>query len=123
MDVIDTDMAFDNLNVPAQSDLAQDLAGAFGHIPTQHVVTILCHPYQVILDIVDRMDSFAILWHSMGPSRHGRSQESYSRFRAKAIRLKAKVLDPANGNKNTTGGIRRKALHFRHYRPLFVRLL
>jgi hypothetical protein len=98
MDVIHTDMPCHNLNVAAQAHLAQDLARSFGHFTAQNLVSIFRDPHQVILDVVDRMGSFVIVWHvSLVPFLSG---ESYSQFRAKAIRLKAKVLDLASGNKS-----------------------
>ena len=96
MDVIDTDMPFDNLNVSAQTHLTQHVTRPFRNVTTQHLVAIFCHPHEVVLDVVDRMAPLS--YSGMGQPRHRHSGESYSRFRAKAIRLKAKVLDPANGN-------------------------
>ena len=96
-------MPFDNLNVSAQTHLTQHVTRPFRNVTTQHLVAIFCHPHEVVLDVVDRMAPLS--YSGMGQPRHRHSGESYSRFRAKAIRLnevseaKAKVLDPANGNK------------------------
>ena len=85
MDVIDTDMPFDNLNVSAQTHLTQHVTRPFRNVTTQHLVAIFCHPHEVVLDVVDRMAPLS--YSGMGQPRHRHSGESYSRFRAKAIRL------------------------------------
>jgi hypothetical protein len=55
----------------------------------------------MILDVIECVCSFTILWHvTFSPSG---LKVILPRFRAKAIRLKAKVLDRAHGNKKVKG--------------------
>jgi hypothetical protein len=54
----------------------------------------------MILDVIERVRSFPIIWHAtFSPSG---LKVILPRFRAKAIRLKAKVLHRAHGNKKAS---------------------
>ena len=63
MDMIDADVAFHNRDVAAHAHLFDEVAGSFGYLGTQHVVAIFRGPHEVVLDVIDCVSTFAILWH------------------------------------------------------------
>ena len=91
MHMIFANMPLQYLDIPTQATLSDQLPCPQRHFPFQHVITILCHPHKMVFDIIHAMWSLSVLWHltSFSPILPQR--------RAKAIRLKAKVLDLALG--------------------------
>ena len=81
---------FEYLDVTAHTALSDKFPGSFGNLTAQHLVAVLRHPYEVVLDVVNRVCARSILCH----------QSVIVAAPAKAVRLKAKVLDLARGNKN-----------------------
>src|SRR5258706_13322400 len=63
MHVIDAHMTFHNADVAAHTHLLDDVARSFGHLGAQHMVAIFRGPYKVVLDVIDGVSTFAILWH------------------------------------------------------------
>jgi hypothetical protein len=63
MHVIDADMALDNGQFAAHTHLTDNVARAFGYLSAQHLIAVLGSPHQVVLDVVDRVSTFAIFWH------------------------------------------------------------
>jgi len=59
--MIDTDMAFDNRDVPALASLANDVAGSFGHFSAQDVIPILGGPHKMVLNVIACVRTVAIL--------------------------------------------------------------
>ena len=81
---------FEYLDVTAHTALSDKFPGSFGNLTAQHLVAVLRHPYEVVLDVVNRVCARSILCH----------QSVIVAAPAKAVRLKAKVLDLARGNKD-----------------------
>jgi len=95
--MVSTHMPLQNGYIPAQAHLSQYLTRPLGHLPPQDLIAVFRHPHQMILDVIERVRSFAIVWHAtFSPSG---LKVILPCFLAKAIRLKAKVLDLAHGNK------------------------
>ena len=97
---------FEYLDVTAHTALSDKFPGSFGNLTAQHLVAVLRHPYEVVLDVVNRVCARSILCH----------QSVIVAAPAKAVRLKAKVLDLARGNKVSYGVLVyfRKLPHFRN---------
>jgi hypothetical protein len=94
MDRIATDRPFQNGDFPAGTDLPDDPSRSFGRFTAQHLVTLFRDPPKVILNVVDRMCSRAIVGHrTCSPILQG----ILASFPAEPIRLKAKVFYPAPG--------------------------
>jgi hypothetical protein len=94
MHMIATDMAFQNGDFTARTDLPDDFSRSFCRFTAPDLVTLFRDPHKVILDVVDRMCSLAIVRHLFCfPILQGILRS----FLAEAIRLKAKVLYLAHG--------------------------
>ena len=94
MPMVGAQMAFHNRDFTAHTDLSDDVACAFGDLAPQHLVTVFGDPHQMILNVVHRMRSLAIVGHVLWLTI---LQGILPLFRAEAIRLKAEVLDQAHG--------------------------
>lgn len=81
MHVITRDIALHDDDASTFSALTNQIPSTKRHFPFQHLVAILRHPNQMILDIIDRVATRTI----------------FHTATLKAIRLKAKVLDRAHG--------------------------
>ncbi len=90
MDMVFTDMTFQDVNVAAHADLPDDVPRSLGHFALQDGIAIFRHPDQVILDVVHRVRPCAVVLQAALPC-------PILPHLAKAFRLKAKVLDLALG--------------------------
>jgi hypothetical protein len=60
MDMILTHVPFDDFDVSTEATLQYQLPRSLGHLASQYVVAILGHPHLMVLDIINRMRSFAV---------------------------------------------------------------
>ncbi len=88
MHMVTTDVALQDGDFSAGTDLADNVACPFRRFSPQHLVAIFRHPHEVILNVVDRMRSLPILRHDGSPPIVSGILRS---FLAEAVRLKAKV--------------------------------
>ncbi len=94
VNMVTTEMTFQDGHFPTYADLADNFARSFGGFTAQHLITVFGDPYKVILNIVDRMRSLAIVGHGWCSTI---LQGILLEIPAEAIRLKAKVLYLAHG--------------------------
>ena len=63
MDMVLTHMPPDDFDFSTQTTLQDQLSSSLGHFAAQDMIALLRHPHKVVLDIIDRMRSFAIVCH------------------------------------------------------------
>ena len=82
------DVPFLDPNVQAEPCLADQLPRPMGDLPLQNVISILGHPYQMILDFVNRVRSASVSAHPyVGEVRSPWKTSLPKNIRAKAARL------------------------------------
>ncbi len=84
-----TDVPFQYLDVTAHTTLPNEFPCSFSYLTSEHVVAVLRYPHKVVLDVVKAVRPASVFCH----------QSAILAEDAKALRLKAKVLDLARGNK------------------------
>lgn len=82
-------VSFQYLDVTAHTALSDEFPRSFSYLATEHMVAVFRDLHKMVLDGVKRVRPCSVLRH----------QSAILTEDAKALRLKAKVLDPAHGNK------------------------
>ena len=65
MDVVLGNMPLDDLNIHRLADLTNQLPQPRPHSFTEHRLAIFRDPYQMILDVIDRMRGLAVILHNI----------------------------------------------------------
>src|SRR5882724_6713264 len=94
VNMVTAEMTFQDGHLSTRTDLADNFSRSFGGFAAQHLIAVFGYPHKVILNIVDRMRSLAIVGHRFCSAI---LQGILLELRAEAIRLKAKVLYLAHG--------------------------
>lgn len=82
-------VSFHYLDVTAHTALLDEFPHSFSYLAAQHMVAVFRDPHKMVLDVVKRVRPCSVVRH----------QSAILTEDAKALRLKAKVLDPAHRNK------------------------
>ena len=61
MDMILTDMTTQDRYAPRFAGLTNQIAGTLRYITCQYPVSVLPHPYQMVLNVIDRMRAFTVV--------------------------------------------------------------
>ena len=93
------DMTADKAQIPAQARVPEQFAATLGDFAPEDVIAVFGDPYEVVLNLVDGVGAAPVISHgSVGLASR---EASFAwklilrdqNLNAKAVRLKAKVLD------------------------------